>query len=99
MAMQIIEEHKILVDAMNVDGLTPLHVLANKPNAFKSSTQLGAFDRFIYYCMIFFNFLLYLLAILFLYMFYHFIFSYVLEKQIKSLPIYIYIYIYIVKQK
>ena len=50
MAIQIIEEHKNLVDAMNVDGLTPpLHVLANKPNAFKSSTQLGAFDRFIYY--------------------------------------------------
>ena len=92
MAMQIIEKHKNLVDLMNEDGLTPLHILANKPHAFKSRTQLGAFDRFIYYCMIFFNFPLYLLAILFLYMFYHFIFSYVQEKQIKGLQIYIHIY-------
>ncbi|XP_024024898.1 uncharacterized protein LOC21401695 isoform X2 [Morus notabilis] len=51
MAMKIIDDYQYLVDAMNVDGLSPLHVLANKPNAFKSSTQLRTFDRFIYYCL------------------------------------------------
>ena len=56
MAMDIInkqeeEDKTTMVDAKNTDGLTPLHILASKPNAFLSSTPLGMFDRLIYYCM------------------------------------------------
>ncbi|PON92519.1 Transmembrane protein [Trema orientale] len=52
MAMVIIEKYQNLVDSVNVDGLSPLHILANKPNAFKSSTRLGLFDRIMYYCLV-----------------------------------------------
>ncbi|XP_062109137.1 uncharacterized protein LOC133819807 isoform X2 [Humulus lupulus] len=52
MAMAIIENYKTLINFVNEDGLSPLHVLANKPNAFKSSTCLGLFDRIIYYCLV-----------------------------------------------
>ncbi|PON63721.1 Transmembrane protein [Parasponia andersonii] len=51
-AMLIIEKYQNLVDSVNVDGLSPLHILANKPNAFKSSTCLGLFDRIMYYCLV-----------------------------------------------
>ncbi|KAL5542601.1 hypothetical protein UlMin_010311 [Ulmus minor] len=48
LAMRIIEARRELVDSMNEDGLSPLHVLAKKPNAFRSSTRLGFFDRLLY---------------------------------------------------
>ncbi|CAB4261472.1 unnamed protein product [Prunus armeniaca] len=33
-------------------GLSPLHILANTPSAFKSSSRLRLFDRLIYQCLI-----------------------------------------------
>lgn len=36
---------------MNVQGESPLHVLAKKPSVFKSSSHMGLYDSFIYHCM------------------------------------------------
>ncbi|KAL5542577.1 hypothetical protein UlMin_010287 [Ulmus minor] len=52
LAMNIIEVRPKLVDSMNENGLSPLHILASKPNAFKSSTPLGFFDGIIYKCYV-----------------------------------------------
>ena len=35
---------------MNENGLSPLHILAGKPNAFRSSSCLGVFDLMLYDC-------------------------------------------------
>ncbi|KAL5542606.1 hypothetical protein UlMin_010316 [Ulmus minor] len=52
LAMSIIEARRELIDSMNEDGLSPLHVLASKPNVFRSSTPLGCFDRLLYKCLV-----------------------------------------------
>ncbi|KAK9180467.1 hypothetical protein WN943_029676 [Citrus x changshan-huyou] len=49
-AFQIMRAYADLVNSVNENGLTPLHILASKPNAFKSGSRLGLFDRIIYYC-------------------------------------------------
>ncbi|KAJ1395169.1 PGG domain [Sesbania bispinosa] len=48
LALQIIHLYPNLVDSVNEDGLSPLHILAMKPNCFKSSTQMEFLDRVIY---------------------------------------------------
>ncbi|CAL8989561.1 unnamed protein product, partial [Prunus brigantina] len=52
LAFQIILWHKELVNCINQIGLSPLHILANTPSAFKSSSRLRPLDRFIYHCLI-----------------------------------------------
>ncbi|KAF3457683.1 hypothetical protein FNV43_RR02341 [Rhamnella rubrinervis] len=51
LAFQIIHYYPQLANSINEDGLSPLHILASKPNAFKSSSRLGLFDRIIYHCL------------------------------------------------
>ncbi|KAH7573042.1 hypothetical protein ACOSP7_006456 [Xanthoceras sorbifolium] len=51
LAFQIIRYYPDLVNSVNENGLTPLHILASKHNAFKSSSRLKPFDRIIYHCM------------------------------------------------
>ncbi|ESR34152.1 hypothetical protein CICLE_v10006513mg [Citrus x clementina] len=51
LAFQIIRCYPELVNSVNENGLTPLHILASKPNAFKSSSRLGLFDSIIYCCI------------------------------------------------
>ncbi|KAJ1427260.1 PGG domain [Sesbania bispinosa] len=51
LALQIIHLYPNLVDFVNEDGLSPLHILAMKPNCFKSSTQMEFLDRIIYNCL------------------------------------------------
>ncbi|KAL5781430.1 hypothetical protein ACOSP7_006459 [Xanthoceras sorbifolium] len=50
-AFQIIQYYPALLNSVNENGLTPLHILASKPNAFQSSSRLKPFDRIIYHCM------------------------------------------------
>ncbi|XP_021291178.1 uncharacterized protein LOC110421820 [Herrania umbratica] len=52
LAFQIICKYRELVNAFNVNGSSPLHVLATKANAFKSGSRLGLFDRLLYRCII-----------------------------------------------
>ncbi|XP_047949862.1 uncharacterized protein LOC125195724 isoform X1 [Salvia hispanica] len=49
LAYFILEHYKNLLNYFNVDGETPLHVLARKPNLFKSSSQLGSYESIIYH--------------------------------------------------
>ncbi|XP_060671880.1 uncharacterized protein LOC107422478 isoform X2 [Ziziphus jujuba] len=51
LAFQIVHHYPQLANSVNVDGLSPLHILATKPNAFKSSSRLGLYDLFIYKCL------------------------------------------------
>ncbi|KAL4604547.1 hypothetical protein ACB092_10G200500, partial [Castanea dentata] len=39
-----------LVNLANEDGMTPLHLLASKPSAFKSGCNLGWFENYMYHC-------------------------------------------------
>ncbi|CAJ1964207.1 unnamed protein product [Sphenostylis stenocarpa] len=41
-----------LVDTRNKDGVTPLKVLANKPSAFKSGSNLSWWKQILYYCIL-----------------------------------------------
>ena len=50
MAFQIIQQFGDLVDSVDENGLTPLHLLASKPTAFRSGTPLSWFERIIYHC-------------------------------------------------
>ncbi|XP_022735599.1 uncharacterized protein LOC111288931 [Durio zibethinus] len=52
LAFQVIRKYPELVNDVNADGFTPLHILAAKPNAFKSGSRLGRFDWIIYRCLI-----------------------------------------------
>ncbi|XP_047979543.1 ankyrin repeat, PH and SEC7 domain containing protein secG-like [Salvia hispanica] len=49
LAYFILEHYKNLLNYVNVDGETPLYVLARKPNLFKSSSQLGFYESIIYH--------------------------------------------------
>ncbi|KAJ4722999.1 Ankyrin repeat protein [Melia azedarach] len=51
LAFQIIHCYPDLVDTVNENGLSPLHILASKSNAFKSSSCLGIFDLVLYNCV------------------------------------------------
>jgi len=48
LAFQIIHLYGDLVNSVNESGLTPLHLLANKPSVFKSGGRLGRFERIVY---------------------------------------------------
>ncbi|KAK7363639.1 hypothetical protein VNO77_05789 [Canavalia gladiata] len=52
LALQIIRLYPNLADCVNKDGLSPLHILALKPNCFKSSTRMQFLDRTIYNCLL-----------------------------------------------
>ncbi|KAK6122740.1 hypothetical protein DH2020_043520 [Rehmannia glutinosa] len=51
LAYLIISYYPKLVNSVNEEGETPLHVLARKPNVFKSSSHLGHYDSLIYHCV------------------------------------------------
>ncbi|KAL6335113.1 hypothetical protein AAG906_026493 [Vitis piasezkii] len=51
LAFQIIHQYRDLVDSVDENGLTPLHLLASKPTAFRSGTPLSWFERIIYHCV------------------------------------------------
>lgn len=51
MAFQIIHLYKELVNWMNEEGWSPLHLLASKPSVFKSGSRLGRTETVIYHCM------------------------------------------------
>ncbi|XP_061374344.1 uncharacterized protein LOC133316591 [Gastrolobium bilobum] len=52
LALQIIGLYPNLVNYVNQDGLSPLHILAGKPNCFRSSTRMVLLERIIYNCLI-----------------------------------------------
>ncbi|KOM33562.1 hypothetical protein LR48_Vigan01g311800 [Vigna angularis] len=52
LALQIIRLYPNLADAVNRDGYSPLHILAMKPNCFRSSTWMEFMDRVIYNCLL-----------------------------------------------
>ncbi|KAK3193709.1 hypothetical protein Dsin_025019 [Dipteronia sinensis] len=51
LAFQIIHLYGELVNSVNERGLSPLHLLAAKPSAFRSGSHLGRFNEFIYHCI------------------------------------------------
>ncbi|KAF4350164.1 hypothetical protein G4B88_019293 [Cannabis sativa] len=53
LAFQIIKSYKHLASTnnINVEGKAPLHVLADKPSAFKSAIKLGIWKSIIYKCI------------------------------------------------
>ncbi|XP_061994441.1 uncharacterized protein LOC133712347 [Rosa rugosa] len=51
LAFQIIWMCPELVNSINQNGSSPLHILASKPNAFKSSCRLELCDHLIYKCL------------------------------------------------
>ncbi|KAK6940774.1 PGG domain [Dillenia turbinata] len=51
LAYQIILLYKELSNSFNEDGITPLHLLASKPSAFKSGSHLRGWNKLIYHCI------------------------------------------------
>ncbi|KAM1057872.1 hypothetical protein COP1_031184 [Malus domestica] len=51
LAFQIIHLYEDLVNSVNAQGFSPLHLLATKASAFKSGSHLGLFQKIIYYCI------------------------------------------------
>ncbi|KAM1169284.1 hypothetical protein ACFX19_031625 [Malus domestica] len=51
LAFQIIHLYEDLVNSVNAQGFSPLHLLATKASAFKSGSHLGRFQKIIYYCI------------------------------------------------
>lgn len=50
LAFQILHCYPNLANSVNKNGLSPLHILASKPNVFRSSSRLSLFERIIYHC-------------------------------------------------
>ncbi|KAK6937566.1 Ankyrin repeat, partial [Dillenia turbinata] len=51
LAYEITRHYPDLVNAVNMHGITPLHILAGKPSAFRSSSQLtGWWKNIVYHC-------------------------------------------------
>lgn len=50
LAFQIINLNGDLVNSVNQQGYTPLHLLATKSDAFKSGTRLGCWRSILYQC-------------------------------------------------
>ncbi|CBI17671.3 unnamed protein product, partial [Vitis vinifera] len=50
LSLLIIHLYEDLVNYVDEKGLTPLHVLAGKPTAFRSGTHLHFIERLIYQC-------------------------------------------------
>ncbi|KAK4281202.1 hypothetical protein QN277_012724 [Acacia crassicarpa] len=51
LAFQIIHLYPELVNWVNEEGFSPLHLLAAKPSSFKSGSRLGRYEMIIYHCM------------------------------------------------
>ncbi|XP_047940532.1 uncharacterized protein LOC125187915 [Salvia hispanica] len=51
LAFDIITHYDKLVNAVNENGVSPLHILANKPSAFRSGSQIRGIDKLIYHCI------------------------------------------------
>ncbi|KAK7306461.1 hypothetical protein VNO77_44402 [Canavalia gladiata] len=49
LAFQIIYLYKNLANRVNESGLSPLHLLANKPSVFRSGSRLGRFEAIVYH--------------------------------------------------
>ncbi|XP_075473607.1 uncharacterized protein LOC142504626 [Primulina tabacum] len=52
LAFQIIYLYEKLVNSLNEAGLSPLHLLASKPSAFRSGSHIRGFRQIIYHCII-----------------------------------------------
>ncbi|CBI35685.3 unnamed protein product, partial [Vitis vinifera] len=52
LAFQIICKQEDLMDSVDWHQISPLHVLAEKPTAFRSGIHLGWFNKIIYHCKI-----------------------------------------------
>ncbi|KAA8548410.1 hypothetical protein F0562_000094 [Nyssa sinensis] len=50
LALQIIKYYPELVNSMNKNGSSPLHMLASKPNVFSSCSRFRFYERIIYHC-------------------------------------------------
>ncbi|KAH6796587.1 hypothetical protein C2S52_021141 [Perilla frutescens var. hirtella] len=51
LAFYIINHYKKLLNAVTEQGFSPLHILANKPSAFKSGSQIRGLDKLVYLCI------------------------------------------------
>ncbi|KAL4604570.1 hypothetical protein ACB092_10G202000 [Castanea dentata] len=51
LAYQILHQELRLATFMDENGISPLHLLADKPSAFKSGCCLGWWSKIIYYCI------------------------------------------------
>ncbi|KAK8486513.1 hypothetical protein V6N13_045947 [Hibiscus sabdariffa] len=52
LAFQIIYLYQDLVNHVNKNGISALHLLASNPTAFRSGSHLGRFNQLIYHCII-----------------------------------------------
>ena len=50
LSFQIIGKQEDLMDVVDHDKISPLHVLARKPIGFRSRIHLGSFNKIIYHC-------------------------------------------------
>ena len=50
LAYLLSQRYEVLVNTIDDRGVSPLHLLANKPTAFRSGTHLGLVDKIIYHC-------------------------------------------------
>lgn len=50
LAFRIIHMYAKLVNYVNDQGLSPLHILASKPSAFRSGSHIGGWYKWIYHC-------------------------------------------------
>ncbi|XP_034690194.1 uncharacterized protein LOC117917862 isoform X1 [Vitis riparia] len=51
LAFLIIKRYKDLGSSRDEKGVSPLHLLASQPTAFRSGTRLSLFDKIIYHCI------------------------------------------------
>ncbi|KAG2697020.1 hypothetical protein I3760_07G086800 [Carya illinoinensis] len=52
LAFQISHLYPHLASSVNEEGLTPLHILASRPSAFRSGSHLEGYHKIIYYCIL-----------------------------------------------
>ncbi|KAF5454986.1 hypothetical protein F2P56_024608 [Juglans regia] len=52
LAFHIIKFYPELASLVNEEGLTPLHLLASNPSAFRSGSHLAGYYKIIYYCIL-----------------------------------------------
>ncbi|KAH6796498.1 hypothetical protein C2S52_021052 [Perilla frutescens var. hirtella] len=50
LAFYIMNHYGKLLNAMTEQGFSPLHILASKPSAFRSGSQIRGLDKLIYHC-------------------------------------------------
>ncbi|KAL6312745.1 hypothetical protein AAG906_020517 [Vitis piasezkii] len=51
LAFQIIHKEEDLMDSFDREGISPLHVLAEKPTAFRSGIHLSLLNKIMYHCI------------------------------------------------